>query len=148
MQERKRILLVDDDRQVLFVLQAALRRLNLPCDIETAQDGHAAYRLLEGSAFDLLVTDIRLPGLDGISLTELVRSRASLLPVIWITAYGCRTLHEDAVRLRIYRCLEKPVEVEEFRQIVRQAISASPREAPDASAAGRAGLPQENGRGR
>lgn len=145
MGERRRILLVDDDRQVLFVLQAALRRLNALCDVATAGDGHAAFRLLEASAFDLLVTDIRLPGLDGLTLTEIVRARGSPMPVIWITAYGCRTLHEDAVRLRVYRCLEKPVEVDAFRQIVQQALAAPPSEVADGSEAQPAGSTRETG---
>jgi len=124
MGERKRILLVDDDSQVLFVLQAALRRMNMACDVETAQNGREAYRLVEAFPLDLLITDIRLPGVDGITLTDLVRSRTSQMPVIWITAYGCHGLAEDADRLRVFRCLEKPVEVDEFRQIVQQAILA------------------------
>ena len=127
----KRILLVDDDERVLFVLSASLLRMSVPCDVVTAQDGHAAYRLLEASAFDLLVTDIRLPEIDGITLTNLVRSRSPQLPVVWVSAYGCRGLHEDAVRLRVFRCLEKPVEVAEFRQIVQQAMAAPVGDTPD-----------------
>ncbi len=130
MEERKRILLVDDDSQVLFVLQAALRRMNMPCDVETAQNGREAYRFVEAFPLDLLITDIRLPGIDGITLTDLVRSRTPRMPIIWITAYGCHGLAEDAGRLRVFRCLEKPVEVDEFRQIVQQAILES--EAPPA----------------
>lgn len=125
MGARKRILLVDDDSQVLFVLQAALRRMDLPCDVETAQNGREAFRLVEAFPFDLLITDIRLPGIDGITLTDLVRSRAPQMPVIWITAYGCHGLRDDAARLCVFRCLEKPVEVDAFRQIVQQAILAS-----------------------
>ena len=135
MGERKRILLVDDDSRVLFVLQAALMRTDLPCDIETARNGREAYRLVEALPFDLLITDIRLPGIDGITLTDLVRSRTPQMPVIWITAYGCHGLREDAARLCVSRCLEKPVEVDALRQIVRQAILASfPDDADDCNA--------------
>lgn len=124
MTQRARVLLVDDDSQVLFVLRAALERMTAPCEIVTAQDGQAAYRLWRTSDFDLLITDIRLPGIDGIILTELVRAQAPTFPVIWMTAYGCRVVREDAARLHVFRCLEKPVEVAEFRQIVRQALDA------------------------
>jgi DNA-binding NtrC family response regulator len=122
MMRRRRILLVDDDGQVLFVLHASLRRMNVPCDVVTAQDGCEAYRLLQASAFDLLVTDIRLPGIDGVTLTGFARSAARQLPVVWITAHGCAPLRADAARLGVHRCLEKPVEVSEFRQVVQQAL--------------------------
>jgi DNA-binding NtrC family response regulator len=133
---KSRILLVDDDEWVLFVLRASLQRMRMPCEVVTAQDGRAAYRLLQASAFDLLITDIRLPEIDGIILTDLVRSLAPRLPVIWVSAYGCRGLHEDAVRLRVFHCLEKPVEVEDFRRIVQQAISASFGEPTDGEGSG------------
>lgn len=118
----KRILLVDDDERVLFVLSASLRRMHVPCDIVTAQDGRAACRLLETSIFDLLITDIRLPELDGLALTGLVHARLPQLPVLWLTADGCRGFQQEAARLHVFRCLEKPVEVNEFRRIVQQAL--------------------------
>lgn len=118
-----RVLLVDDDEQVLFVLSAGLRLTKPACEVVTAQDGWAAYELLRSSSFGLLISDIRLPGIDGVTLTDLVRSRAPQLPVIWMTAYGCRSLRREADRLHIFRCLEKPVELDEFRQVVRQAMS-------------------------
>jgi DNA-binding NtrC family response regulator len=123
MGERRRILLVDDDGQVLFVLGASLRRMAVPCDVVTAQDGREAYHLLRANAFDLLVTDIRLPGIDGVTLTGLARSSAQQIGVVWITAHGCAQLREDAARLGVYLCLEKPVEVSEFRRVVEQALA-------------------------
>lgn len=123
MDLRKRILLVDDDRQVLFVLQASLRRMSVPCDVVTAEDGRDAYHLLRANAFDLLITDIRLPGIDGVTLTALTRPWATKLPVVWITAHGCAPIRQDAERLGVHRCLEKPVEVSEFRQVVEWALA-------------------------
>jgi DNA-binding NtrC family response regulator len=117
----KRILLVDDDERVLFVLSTSLRRTREPCEVVTARDGWTAYGLLRDAPFDLLITDIQLPGIDGITLTELAQ-RKSAPAVVWVTAYGCRGLNADAARLNVFRCLEKPVEVSEFRQIVRQAL--------------------------
>lgn len=119
----KRILLVDDDERVLFVLGASLTRLGLPCEVVTARDGREAGGLLNESGFDILVTDIRVPGIDGITLTGLARAQAPQLPVVWVTAYGCRELRADASRLRVFCCLEKPVELDEFRRIIRQALT-------------------------
>jgi two-component system response regulator GlrR len=118
----KRILLVDDDQEVLFVLQASLQRAGTPCDVIASYDGSKAYRLLQTEIFDLLVTAIRMPGIDGIALTALARSVSHTLPVVWITAHGCASLHDDAVRFGVYRCLEKPVEINVFRKVVQQAL--------------------------
>ena len=131
MGQPRRILLVDDDRQVLFVLQASLRRMSAPCDVVTAQDGREAYRLLQASTFDLLVTDIRLPGIDGVTLTRLARSSTPLIPVVWITAHGCAPLREDVVCLQVHCCLEKPVEVNDFRQVIQQVLGGQVAGGPD-----------------
>jgi DNA-binding NtrC family response regulator len=125
MGELRRILLVDDDEQVLFVLGTSLRRMPVPCDVVTALDGREAYQLLQSDAFDLLVTDIRLPGMDGVKLTGLARLSKEGLPVVWITAHRCAPLRTEATRLRVYCCLEKPVEVSEFRHVIQQALAPS-----------------------
>ena len=124
MGKRRRILLVDDDPQVLFVFGAGLRGLGVPCDVVTAHDGGEAYRLLQAGAFDLLVTDIRLPGIDGVTLTSFARSAHYWLPVVWITAHGCRVVQQDAARLRVYRCLAKPIEISVLRQVAEQAMNS------------------------
>jgi two-component system, NtrC family, response regulator GlrR len=118
----RRILLVEDDGQVLFVLRASLRRLSVSCDIVTAQSGSEAYRLLQLDPFDLLITAIRLPGIDGVTLTEFIRSGLHELPVVWVTTRGCTDLREDASPLGVFHCLEKPVEVSVFRKVVQQAL--------------------------
>ena len=123
MGKRRRILLVDDNPQVLFVFGAILQGLSTPCDVVTARDGREAYRMLQTDTFDLLVTDIRLPGIDGVTLTGYFRSKWHGLPVVWITAHDCSAVCADAARLRVYRCLEKPVEVSVFRQVTEQALN-------------------------
>lgn len=124
MAGRKRILLVDDDESVRFVLRASLLRMSLNPEVVTARDGLEAYRHLQTDTFDLLVTDICLTGLDGVSLTRAARSIAPALPVIWITAYGCAAYNQDALLLGVYCCMEKPMEMGQFRQLVRQALAA------------------------
>jgi DNA-binding NtrC family response regulator len=129
MVKGRRILLVDDDENVLFVLRASLHRQDDSYEITTARDGRAALELAESSPFDLLITDVRLPGLDGVMLTEAMRAAVPWFGVIWITAYGCRELVEKMELLHVNACLEKPVEIAEFRDSVRRALMSSPPEA-------------------
>lgn len=123
MVAHRRILLVDDDENVLFVLRAGLLRLGSDCDVETAQHGRTALAILADSPFDLLITDMRLPGPDGRALTEYLRQVGAPTRVIWMTAYGCRDLWSDAARLDVHTCLEKPVEIAEFRRAVAAALN-------------------------
>lgn len=122
MGEGRRILLVDDDEGVLFVLRASLLRLGSEHEVVTANHGQSALKALVAGSFDLLITDMRLPGVDGLALTERLRADGAVTEVIWITAYGCRQLRADAARLRVRHCLEKPVEIAEFRRTVLAAL--------------------------
>lgn len=123
---KKRVLIADDEENVLFVLYGALAKLGNCCDVIAVSDGWAALEQARQSHFDLLLTDLRMPGLDGVALTEQMRTLCPDIVVIWMTAYGSTNLREQVERLRIYGCLDKPVEVSEIRSIVRQALNIEP----------------------
>jgi DNA-binding NtrC family response regulator len=119
----KRILVVDDDAIVLLVLRDALRRVDPDCEIVTAKDGREALSLLRADSYDLLVTDLGLPGITGITLSEEARALHSELPIVWITAYGCHNVCSEGNHLGVRCCLDKPVEIERIREAVRAALA-------------------------
>lgn len=123
----KRILLVDDEESVLFVLYNGLLRLDdgYEVEIEEANNGREALDKVKGNHFDLIITDLRLPGIDGVELTEAVRGLDLDTVIIWITAYDCHKARRDAERLEVYRCLDKPLEIDEIREIVREALETT-----------------------
>ncbi len=120
----ERVLIVDDDKSVLFVLGNALKKVgdHQPVEIVTAQDGQQALERFQQEKFDLVIMDLRLPGIDGVRLTEGIRRSGSDVIVIWITAYDCYKASRDARRLSVYRCLDKPLEIDEIRATVREAL--------------------------
>jgi DNA-binding NtrC family response regulator len=120
----ERVLIVDDDKSVLFVLGNVLKKVgdHQPIEIVTAQDGQQALERFQQEEFDLVIMDLRLPGIDGVRLTEAIRRSDSDVIVIWITAYDCYKASPDARRLSVYRCLDKPLEIEEIRATVREAL--------------------------
>jgi len=122
---KKMILIVDDEERVLFVLQNALTKLENNFEVATAGTGEDALRKARDTSFDLVVTDMIMPDMDGIEFTEEIRGLPSEPAVVWMTAYGCRSFEGEAERLGVYRCVEKPLEIQQFRDVVRQAISAS-----------------------
>jgi DNA-binding NtrC family response regulator len=122
---RKRILIVDDDEQVLFVLHRILARTENEYEIVTARNGQDALRDAREMLFDLLITDLRMPDMGGVALTKGIMALNAGTVIIWMTAYGCNLSRADAARLGVYRCLDKPVEVGEIRQVVREALQAA-----------------------
>jgi len=122
---RKRILVIDDEVNVLFVMQDGLMRLGDGYEIVTAQHGRAALDKIRAMPFDLVITDLRMPGMDGVELTEAIKGLNPDTVVIWMTAYGCHEVRAAAARLMVYACLNKPVEVAEIRRIVREVLAGT-----------------------
>ncbi len=128
MGEIGRILIVDDDRHIQFVLQAALAKLGDRCEVATASGGEEAWQMLQSEGFDLVISDARSPGTNGVQLTEAMRRLGMRTTVIWMTAHGCQQLHAAAQRLDVFRCLDKPIELPAFREAVRAGLhSVRPR---------------------
>ncbi len=123
--KRKRILLVDDEKQVLFVVRESLKRLGTHCEIITAQDGYEALVLYKESPFDLVITDVKMPGMDGIRLTEAVRTIDPQTPVIWMTGFGNETIRDEARRMGVQYFLAKPLDIADIRQIAREALDVA-----------------------
>lgn len=120
----ERILIVDDRALVLFVMERALEKLEIDCDLVGARSGQEALEALEAQGFDLIITDLKMPDMDGVELTEQIRARGSDAVVVWITAYGCHGLEKEAERLDVFRCVEKPLEVNLIRRMAREALQS------------------------
>ena len=118
----RRILIVDDDERVLFVLSHALSRLGDDYQVLTSRNGREAFTRMLNDEIDLIVADIMLPDLDGIELTKAVRSEDKDLPVIWITGHSDDLVRKTASELDVHHVAEKPVEVSTLREMVRSAI--------------------------
>lgn len=130
MTELRRVLVVDDEESVLFVLNGALAKVGNEYSIEShrASSGEDAISKAQELDFDLLITDIRLPGMNGLQLTKHIRSLHPKIGVVWITAYGCEQLRENAERLGVRRCLDKPLEIAQIRQAAREALDEARHE--------------------
>lgn len=118
----KRILIVDDDPMVLFVFRDTLKDLGDAYEIVATQSGLKAMNEVKERPFDLVITDLNMPDLNGVELSEAIRQTSPDTAVVWITAYGCQSLSTDAARLKIHRCYDKPLEVDEILQVARDAL--------------------------
>lgn len=132
MPVQKRVLIVDDDKTVLLVLHDILAELCGSLEIVTCVDPVKALKRIEAEHFDLVLTDLRMPDIDGVALTQAVRDADKRLEtvVIWLTAYGSDEAKETGRRLGVYRVLDKPLEVGEIQAIVRDALRHTDGENP------------------
>jgi YesN/AraC family two-component response regulator len=126
-----RVLIVDDQPTVCFVLQEALAKLDSYV-VATAANGREALDKFRRDHFDLVVTDLRMPIMDGVELTEAIRATRPDVKIVWITAYGSYKVVEDARRLSVDHCLDKPLQVSTIRQVVQEVLG---RQADDIRAA-------------
>lgn len=122
---RKRILIVDDEPSLRKVLRAHLGRAGY--EVETAEDGEAAVRCLEEAPFDLVVSDLRMPGMDGMGLLGWCRQRHPGLPVVLITAHGTVDSAVEAIKQGAYDYITKPFDQEELRSIISRALATEER---------------------
>lgn len=84
--EEIRILIIEDEKKIADTLAKGLKELDF--HVETAYDGKIGLRLFESGSFDLIITDINLPGINGYDLCISIRSRNQHIPVIMLTALG------------------------------------------------------------
>ncbi len=82
--EEIKILLIEDEKKIADTLSKGLKELNY--HVETAYDGKIGLRLFESGTFNLVITDINLPGLNGYDLCKTIRSRNQHVPIIMLTA--------------------------------------------------------------
>ncbi len=115
-----RILVVDDELNMRLVLQAMLRKEGL--DVLLAADGLEALKVLKREEVSAVVTDLKMPKLDGMGLLDAIRKDQPGLPVIMITAYGTIATAVDALKKGAFDYITKPFEQDESKNVIRKAI--------------------------
>ena len=122
-----RILIADDESSLRKVLAASLRREGY--DIVTAQDGVEAWEILvasetpdTGEPVQLLITDVRMPRLDGLALLAKVQDRFPDLPVVMLTAHGTVDMAAGALKQGAHDFISKPYDRDELHAVVRKAL--------------------------
>jgi CheY-like chemotaxis protein len=118
----KHILVVDDEPRVAFFLSKALEHADRDYDVSIAHSGEEALEIISRSSIDLLVTDLRMPGISGLELMRWVRTSSPKTRTILITAYGNDEVETEAHRLEAYRYITKPFSLDAFTQVAQEAL--------------------------
>ncbi|MBK8164399.1 MAG: sigma-54-dependent Fis family transcriptional regulator [bacterium] len=115
-----RILVVDDEAAQRESLGGFLVKQGF--DVVLAADGETALRILQGAVVDVMLTDVRMPGLDGVELLRRAREVNPLLEVVVMTAFGTITDAVEAMKSGAASYLTKPVDLDEILLQVRAAL--------------------------
>ena len=115
-----KILIVDDELNMRLVLQAMLKKEGYA--VTTASNGMEALKILKADQMDIVVTDLKMPKLDGMGLLgEIIRDYPSI-PVIIITAHGTIATAVDALKKGAFDYITKPFEQDELKQVIQKAV--------------------------
>jgi DNA-binding NtrC family response regulator len=117
------VLLVDDEPGVRFALREVLQDRGYR--VVSAGSGAEALAALDG--VDVVVTDLSMPGMDGLELVSRIAARAPALPVILLTAHGSENLVRIASSRGACSCLSKPFDIDEIARVVERALGRSHR---------------------
>ena len=129
--EHKQILVVDDEPNLRRVLSAQLERDGY--EVHTAEDGEQALGILKDHHIDLVITDLRMPKMDGMELLRRAQKLDAELPVVMITAHGTVDNAVEALKTGAFDYLTKPFDQMEVRTIVAKALRTRALAATDAS---------------
>ncbi|SHO59294.1 nitrogen regulation protein NR(I) [Vibrio quintilis] len=114
---------VDDDSSIRWVMEKTLSSANIKC--ETFSDAESVLMALERETPDVLVSDIRMPGIDGIELLNQVHASSPELPIIIMTAHSDLDAAVNAYQKGAFEYLPKPFDVDETLTLVERAIAHS-----------------------
>src|SRR5579863_4361099 len=129
--ERKQVLIVDDEPNLRKILSAQLSRDGY--EVMTAEDGEQGLAMLKDHHIDLVITDLKMPKVDGMMLLRKALEDDPALPVVLITAHGTIDTAVEALKSGAFDFVTKPLDKDEGRQIVAKALKTRELRGADAT---------------
>lgn len=124
-------LLVDDMQDELLLLQYLFKKYNVPIASEACEDSENACALLQNGHYDILITDIRMPLMDGLTLSKIAIERNPSIKIVIISGYGDFAYAQSAISLGVYEYLLKPIQPEDFIQLIQRLLTQIKKEQAD-----------------
>ena len=125
---KKTVLVVDDEKNIRLTFSETMTQMGF--DTRTASNGEEALTKIQGAEFDLVLLDLRMPGMDGIEVLRRIRERYPKVRVIMITAHGTVESAVEAMKFGAVDFIQKPCTPDEIRELVGKVME---REAIDES---------------
>ena len=118
------LLIVDDEQDMLKLLKRSLES-ELDCEVQTASSGATALQMLDADAFDLVLADIKMPGMDGLELLESIKKDTPDLTVVMMTAFGHIQMAVEAMKRGAYDFITKPFDLDALVLRLEKALERS-----------------------
>ena len=126
----KRVLIVDDDPQVLTTLVYSLEELGSDYVVETARSGEEALTKIQQTTYELVLTDYKMSGMTGLELSKAIRQIAPSTEVILMTGHATREMRETSETLNVAALIDKPFSMDQVGGMVRDIIERTRGEDP------------------
>ncbi len=121
--QHRRILVIDDEDSMRRFLKVLLE--SEAYEVQTEENGANGISRLERDSFDLVITDLKMPGVDGLSVLDSVRAKQPDLPVVILTAYGSEKVTAEAIQRGAFQLVEKSAHNDEILLAVSNALAMS-----------------------
>jgi two-component system response regulator FlrC len=118
--EGKKVLIVDDDDNMRDALRETVRRMGL--HVETAENGREGFEKASAKLYDLIISDMRMPEIDGLSMLNMIKSSGIESPVCFITAFGTVSNAVEALKLGASDYILKPFSPEVIEELIRRTF--------------------------
>ena len=120
--EKIKILLVDDEQEFVETLSERIKMREH--DSEVALDGEQALKKMQDDIPDVVVLDLKMPGIDGMEVLRRIRKAYPKVQVIMLTGHGSEKDEEEARKLGAFEYLEKPVEIDKLMKKIKKAYKS------------------------
>ncbi|BBP00421.1 sigma-54-dependent transcriptional regulator [Sulfuriferula nivalis] len=117
----QRVLVVDDEPKMQRVLEIMLQRMGY--EVSCASDGKAALQIMKSAPADLIISDLRMPGMSGTELLKTLRDEDNEVPVIIMTAYGTIETAVEAMKLGACEYIVRPFDVEALELVIARILT-------------------------
>lgn len=118
-----RILIVDDEKIERTGIKTLIEKFNYPFEASEAKNGKEAMQILDNTSIDFLITDIRMPIMDGISLIDWIREQGYAIHIVIYSAYGEFEYAQKAIRLAVDNYILKPLNIKQFRECIDSVLT-------------------------
>ena len=122
MESSKKLMIVDDEETLTYSLYQSFILAKQNYEVVTASSGEEASDKLKAAKFDLVLTDISMPGMSGLELLAWIQKNYPDTEVVVMTAYGSEDKKEEAMTLGARNYIEKPFEIKEIKQLVMEIL--------------------------
>ena len=117
-----KVLVVDDEKRLAQSLGQTLQFDYPGCQVDTAFSGEEALSALANRSYDLIIADVRMPGVSGLDLIKGVRYVDAKVPIILMTGFGSASLRQEAATLGVNHYLDKPFDADDLISMVSELL--------------------------